>query len=357
MRLRKSVWVGLLLTIVAFMSTNAQVPPQMVIFEDGHWEQVRTAHINGSTVQYVRVGGTTASVSLSSVDWPATEAANSAIDGLAGTCAAGNPGKLHLDSLPAAARSPVEMLGRRLYSNCLNRVQSVPVSGPTPVVITNENLIKADDSETSSSGFRIVRTEDISYGSVVRLNVRVSLGEHYSQAIVEQFAKTIVRDITDTRDVNAISMLFYGPGASTASAYDVASVDWAPQGDWGKAHSVRTGDYTSFRYRVSYNSARPKPTTRGLTRSNSIGLLGVPLPSGARLIEKTPETANADPKEQYEIDAGSDLIIDFFLREMLRSGWKRTGPQVEHGAFFVKGKLMIGVLTKKGGRTFSLMGS
>jgi hypothetical protein len=94
----------------------------------------------------------------------------------------------------------------------------------------------------------------------------VSLPEHYARDLVEQVAKAIVADLIRQQPVNAIGILFYGPNTSTESVYDVALVDWAPNGRWEEAPSVRAGDYSSFRYSVSYN-ASTEPTSPARTRT------------------------------------------------------------------------------------------
>ena len=108
---------------------------------------------------------------------------------------------------------------------------------------------------------------------------------------------------------------------------------------------------------------RPEPneqSARGLGLSGQRGLLNVPLPEGARLIESVPgdPAQGIDPREEYEIDAPVGDIISFFDREMPKVGWARDGVQpFDTGRFYIKGRLMIGVLSNRDGGTFTLMGS
>ncbi len=198
-------------------------------------------------------------------------------------------------------------------------------------------------------------------GAVRRLRARVSLPEHYSRSAVEQVAQAVVADITTSQAVNAISILFYGPGTSTAGVYDVAKVEWAPTGQWGEADSVRAGDYTTFRYVVSYNAPAPPLSTASstLTSSNRTGLLGVPLPTGARLTERTPAdpTSGRDPSERYAVSASGGEIAAFYSQAMPAAGWAKDGTSMNNALFFRKGKLMIGVLINREGGTFTLLGS
>jgi hypothetical protein len=197
-------------------------------------------------------------------------------------------------------------------------------------------------------------------GAVRRLQVRVSLPEHYSRNVVEQAAQAVVAEITKSQPVNAISILFYGPGTSTGGVFDVALIEWAPNGQWGDAGSVRAGDYGTFRYTVSYKTPPPTPSGPStLTGSNQTGLLGVPLPVGAQLTQRTPgdPALGRDPSERYALSATALEIAAFFSQAMPAAGWAKDGTSTGTALFFRKDRLMIGVLINSSGGTFTLMGS
>lgn len=101
----------------------------------------------------------------------------------------------------------------------------------------------------------------------------------------------------------------------------------------------------------------PPAARSSLTASGQVGLLGVPLPEGAKLTERTPgDPANyVDPKEAYSISATASDIAAFFGRAMPESGWSKDGVSTETALFFQKGNLMIVVMIGDG--AFSLMGS
>jgi hypothetical protein len=209
--------------------------------------------------------------------------------------------------------------------------------------------------------YQVVGTRDLNMGAVRRVEARVSLPEHYARDDVERVAQAIVADMTRSQRVNAIGLLFYGPQTSTSGAYDVAMVEWAPHGRWGDAGSVRAGDYSTFRYSVSYLAPTPTPLSGAsrLAASNQTGLLGVPLQNGAKLIEQTrgdPATGR-DPRQRYAIPASAAEIISFFTEVMPAAGWAKDGPSRPTSVFFRKGNLMIGVLTNRDGGAFTLMGS
>lgn len=176
-------------------------------------------------------------------------------------------------------------------------LMSVPLVLAAPYVTPGSNA-----AVLQAPSYQVAATKDISIGAVRRFQVKVAIPEHYPRATIEQVAKMIVADLTRSKAVNGISILFYGPGTSTAGVYDVAMVEWAPNGRWADSVSVRAGDYSSFRYSVSYNAPIPARAT-GLTRSKRTGLMGAPLPDGATLLERRAgdPTAGRDPSERYRI--------------------------------------------------------
>lgn len=224
----------------------------------------------------------------------------------------------------------------------------------------NEGSTRAPAPSPPTPAYRVVTTEDVSMRAVRRLQVRVSLPEHYSRNAVEQVAQAVVADMTKSQPVNAISILFYGPGTSTVGVYDVARVEWAPNGHWDEAGSVETGNYRTFRYSVSYTPPAAQSTASpALTPSDGTGLLGVPLPTGAQLTERTPgdPTLGRDPTERYAVSASAREIAAFFSQAMPAAGWAKDGTSRNNALFFRKGELMIGVLINSSGGTFTLMGS
>lgn len=100
--------------------------------------------------------------------------------------------------------------------------------------------------------YKIVSAQDVSFYKTKRIAIKAVLPEHYSEEAVNAAARVIVNNVIKKQSVNAISVLFYGPNSDTRGIYDVASVDWAPHGQWGDASMVRTGDYRTFRYKISY---------------------------------------------------------------------------------------------------------
>lgn len=209
---------------------------------------------------------------------------------------------------------------------------------------------------------RIISQEDVSFGTVIRLQIRVVVPEHYSKSQIEILSRTITNYLSKDKAVNAIALFFHGPNSSTSGVPDVARVEWAPNGRWSDADTVSPGNYATFRYSVNYNEpvrqAPIQPQRQTLRRSSSKGLLGVPLPTGARLVSSKPGDSWADPEETYQINATGAQIIDFYNREMIRDGWKRAGwGNSTYEKVFEKGSATIAILSTAGGKTFTLWGS
>jgi len=212
--------------------------------------------------------------------------------------------------------------------------------------------------------YTVVASKDLSMPGVRRLEKRIQLPRHYSVGDVTLIAKEIASTECRRQPLNALGIFFYGPGAHTDGPFDVARIDWAPNGLWEKARSVNSGDYSSFDYNVTYLEPRPekRPT---LSFSGQLGLLGTPLPNGAVLRKSTPgdRIANRDPTELYSCSASVDELEAFFNEAMSKAGWSRDGHPTLLGRCFTlyyrKGALMIGVSMNVNPETggFMLMGS
>jgi len=71
-----------------------------------------------------------------------------------------------------------------------------------------------------------------------------------------EVARRVVGSITELQRVNAIGVLFWYSKDAIGQEAAVASVDWAPYGQWGKANTVPTGSYGSHSYQVAYNTTQ-----------------------------------------------------------------------------------------------------
>jgi len=94
-----------------------------------------------------------------------------------------------------------------------------------------------------------------------------------------------------------------------------------------------------------------------LHSARKLGLLGVPLPRGATLVSKMPQTAERDAMETYGTTATSAEIMAFFKAELPKSGWTRWRGDIRPDwAAFKKGNRLIAIATNEKNKTFMIMG-
>lgn len=194
--------------------------------------------------------------------------------------------------------------------------------------------------------YRMFVDKDNAYGDVRLVTAKVVLPEHSSRAYVEQVAREVVEKITASRKVNGIRIMFYGPQTWTKDMLDVALVDWAPNGQWTEAGSVRAGDYSAHQYNVIYYPpVPPLPSgARHLVSSDQKGLLDVPLPGGFSFLGKRTErfAGSLIEREVYEIDASRAEIRAFFTQALLERGWLQVGGPRASDFEGEEGPLIIG---------------
>lgn len=119
--------------------------------------------------------------------------------------------------------------------------ESTPDAEPTPTL-----------SPTEIPAYEIVRTEDSSYGRVIRQALRIRVPKHYNKYEIEIIAHNVTDRFKNLRNLNAIMIYIYGPDSPIPGFPDVARVEWAPYGDWARASEVRSGNYANFEYSVHY---------------------------------------------------------------------------------------------------------
>lgn len=104
---------------------------------------------------------------------------------------------------------------------------------------------------SSSPPYSIENTEDLSYADVVRIQVDVRLaesGDEYSEQDLMTISEDVVCRITNRMDVNAITVFFWEPGQNRGGESAYSNIDWAPYGEWSRAHESDTGDYSKHEY-------------------------------------------------------------------------------------------------------------
>lgn len=134
---------------------------------------------------------------------------------------------------------------------------------PEPKNDAQQDTQEAADSLTAR--YSIAQMEDVSFAGCKRIRARVNVDapRRLTEDEVQTVAKSIVDEVTAEEPVNALSILMYDT-PNTTGVYTLASVDWAPYGDWSRANEVRTGDYSKHKFHVTMAPARkPEPETIG----------------------------------------------------------------------------------------------
>ncbi len=104
--------------------------------------------------------------------------------------------------------------------------------------------------------YTIEEVEDISFSECERRKVTLRTTRRLTETEVKALAETIVNQIIEDDNVNAIVIFMYDT-EHTSGPYTLASVDWVPYGEWVKAKDVKTGDYSKHMYKIKMAPERP----------------------------------------------------------------------------------------------------
>ncbi len=129
---------------------------------------------------------------------------------------------------------------------------------------TNPEEPSSEKIETIIVPYEIISQEDFSYPSVIRKQLRVVIPQDdYNQEDIEQTLIHISEEYTARNKVNALSIFMYDVKGIDGSWW-IAQSDYAPQGDWSKADSVNTGQYSKFKYNITLKdfTGRTAPTEK-----------------------------------------------------------------------------------------------
>ena len=103
------------------------------------------------------------------------------------------------------------------------------------------------EQDVGSAGkltYRIAEVSDTSFGRARRSSYRVRVSRRPSEDELGAMSRKI---IAETPPQNAMMMLFFLPDTDIHGLFTAGRATWAPGGEWGNAHLVRTGDYSRHR--------------------------------------------------------------------------------------------------------------
>lgn len=91
--------------------------------------------------------------------------------------------------------------------------------------------------------YEIVKVEDLSFSTCKRLQFRIRVERPASPNELADICNEVIEDEKSIGSLNAISFLFYLPGTDTDFAHTAGAADWAPNGKWVDADTVKAGNY------------------------------------------------------------------------------------------------------------------
>ncbi|MDQ2052961.1 hypothetical protein RBH26_21190, partial [Natronolimnohabitans sp. A-GB9] len=132
---------------------------------------------------------------------------------------------------------------------------------------TYEYSFSTDDDEVNSGEIYVIEcpnddevpehgaidAEDLSERGMERVNIDIRLvedGDEYSDSELIAIAKEAVCIFTQDDEWNAIGLTFWEPGQTPGYEQAYAECNWAPDGVWGRADDVDTGDYSTHEFNL-----------------------------------------------------------------------------------------------------------
>lgn len=119
--------------------------------------------------------------------------------------------------------------------------------------------------------YTVVDYEDVSFGEIVRKNLRATISEsdmnRLSDSEIETLLKSITQDYVSKHDyVKAVSVMLYCKGDKTDDVYTIAKSDYAPGGEWERAAEGASGNYEGYDYTIDVRSQSDRDMYRELNK-------------------------------------------------------------------------------------------
>lgn len=95
--------------------------------------------------------------------------------------------------------------------------------------------------------YRIASTKDVSFPTVKRYVYNVVVTGEPTKAELTEIAYAVFEEAKKRTPFNALSVVFYDYECLIYHGVVMGSADFAPDGDWGKAMDVQTGNYRTMK--------------------------------------------------------------------------------------------------------------
>ena len=120
------------------------------------------------------------------------------------------------------------------------------------ILIIIVSLPSNQQTKEKIPSYTIVSEVNDSSGNIVRYNVRAVTSKNITHEQIQLIAKNITKYVKSKIKFNALSIMLYGYHDNTSDFPTIALITYAPYGDWNKAGEVKAGDYSKFKYVITY---------------------------------------------------------------------------------------------------------
>lgn len=113
---------------------------------------------------------------------------------------------------------------------------------------STEKKVNSDKGEETKVEYSVIQKEDISTGAAKRFSWDVVIKEKSNKKELKALSEQIIEEAKEEKAFNAIVVGFYDYEEYIGKGHTLGKVEYAPDGDWGKADTVKAGDYDEMDY-------------------------------------------------------------------------------------------------------------
>jgi len=133
--------------------------------------------------------------------------------------------------------------------------------------LTHDPLKRNQDKHPD---FKVVKREDVSFRDrrsqlIRRFTYRIEVPAPLAEHELRNICQVVIQREKALGPLNAIGFFFYLPGTDTSGHYTAGKADWAPNGKWEQADTIKQGDYSRHRLVLKTGSALGKRAAAHVT--------------------------------------------------------------------------------------------
>lgn len=98
------------------------------------------------------------------------------------------------------------------------------------------------------ANYEVVKKEDLSNLNAKRYNYHIVIDDKLNVEKLKEISKQIIEVAKAEESFNAIVIGFYDYEEYIGAGYPLGKVEYAPDGDWGRANTVKAGEYDKMDY-------------------------------------------------------------------------------------------------------------